>query len=374
MFAHEFPPNGGGAGIVAAQLVSRLSLDKTITQLDLLTSVDVSESVKGQCKKVYHVKTYKKIWFLNYYFFIKNNVDIYKYDLIIANDPIAIYICGLVLDTSVLNKTVCLLHGSEPEYVYQESNTLKKIIDVRGRFDKAICLCKKVVAHSKYMQKKFMSAFPHTDRYLDITNCYFGYDEEIFNTSCDFDKLDKLRVSLDIPSDRKLLLTVSRIEEKKGFVRKLHLFDSIIKSGENYHWLIIGSGTFKSKFVSMVRLLSLENYITFVDKVPRNDLKLYYQMADLFWLLSEYRESFGLVYIEAQACGTPALGLNQYGVREAISDKTSGYLVNNDDEILEVILEKRFNQLEKNDITYYANKFTLTKCYQNLIKAITSEK
>ena len=124
----------------------------------------------------------------------------------------------------------------------------------------------------------------------------------------------------------------------------------------------------------MVRLLSLENYITFVDKVPRNDLKLYYQMADLFWLLSEYRESFGLVYIEAQACGTPALGLNQYGVREAISDKTSGYLVNNDDEILEVILEKRFNQLEKNDITYYANKFTLTKCYQNLIKAITSEK
>lgn len=69
MFAHEFPPNGGGAGIVAAQLVSRLSLDKTITQLDLLTSVDVSESVKGQCKKFTTLRHIKRYGFLTIIFY-----------------------------------------------------------------------------------------------------------------------------------------------------------------------------------------------------------------------------------------------------------------------------------------------------------------
>ena len=64
--------------------------------------------------------------------------------------------------------------------------------------------------------------------------------------------------------------------------------------------------------------------------MPRNKLKYYYSSADLFVLLSEFRESFGLVYLEANACGCPAMGLDYGGVSEVICTE-NGILIDKKD-------------------------------------------
>ena len=66
--------------------------------------------------------------------------------------------------------------------------------------------------------------------------------------------------------------------------------------------------------------------IKFAEPVPRNDLPDWYRSADLVCVPS-YSESFGLVALEAQACGTPVVATAVGGLRTAVADGISGVLV-----------------------------------------------
>ena len=85
-----------------------------------------------------------------------------------------------------------------------------------------------------------------------------------------------------------------------------------------------------AKLKALAKFLKIEEITHFVDPAPRAELPDWYRASDLVCVPS-YSESFGLVALEAQACGTPVVATAIGGLRTAVSDGISGSLVDGHD-------------------------------------------
>ena len=147
------------------------------------------------------------------------------------------------------------------------------------------------------------------------------------------------RTKLNIAPDALMLLFVGRIQPHKGpdvLVRAVaemlthspHLrakLALVIMGGAS------GSGHAEpERLRAMAKFLGVDDVVHFMDPVLRSDLPDWYRAADLVCVPS-YSESFGLVALEAQACGTPVVATAVGGLRTAVSDGISGSLVDGHD-------------------------------------------
>ena len=119
-----------------------------------------------------------------------------------------------------------------------------------------------------------------------------------------------------------IVLSVGRLVYYKGFE---YLIDSMKKV--NARLLIIGNGPFKEKLDKQIKDGQLENKVSIID--PVKDLIPYYHACDLFVLPSVANsEAFGIVQIEAMACGKPVINTNlPTGVPEVSLDGETGFTV-----------------------------------------------
>ncbi|NUM25377.1 MAG: glycosyltransferase family 4 protein [Candidatus Buchananbacteria bacterium] len=133
--------------------------------------------------------------------------------------------------------------------------------------------------------------------------------------------------------NKKILLTVGRLVERKGHDVVIKSLPAIIKKIPNITYLIVGDGPRKTQLVNLVHQLRLGHYVQFVDRVANSILPAYYQLADVFIMPSRRIngydvEGFGIVFIEANLFGKPVIGGRSGGVGEAIVDGQTGILVN----------------------------------------------
>jgi D-inositol-3-phosphate glycosyltransferase len=127
--------------------------------------------------------------------------------------------------------------------------------------------------------------------------------------------------------DGPTVLFVGRIEPLKGL-------DLLIKAlGEldgPFTLLVVGGDDRASGLLSELRLeagkLGIERQIVFVGAVQHDRLPLYYSAADVC-VVPSYYESFGLVAVEAMACGTPVVASRVGGLTSTIRDGVTGYLI-----------------------------------------------
>lgn len=113
----------------------------------------------------------------------------------------------------------------------------------------------------------------------------------------------------------------------------------------NSKLMIVGRGSEKAKYEKMAEKLGIRNKIIFAEHVDNQELPDYYNLADIFVLPSINRsESFGIVLLEAMACGKPCIGSNLPGVRTVIDDTKTGFLVEPNN--IEDLAEKIKNLLE----------------------------
>jgi glycosyltransferase involved in cell wall biosynthesis/SAM-dependent methyltransferase len=117
-----------------------------------------------------------------------------------------------------------------------------------------------------------------------------------------------VRSALGLPTDAPLLLTVRNLEARMGLDALIRAMAILRRQVPNVRLLIGGAGSLRTALESLVESLDLGNHIRFLGYVPDADLPRYYQAADAFVLPTRELEGFGLITVEAMACGTPVLG------------------------------------------------------------------
>jgi len=110
--------------------------------------------------------------------------------------------------------------------------------------------------------------------------------------------------------NKKILLTVCRLDPRKNIETLIKAMNLLIHKFEekNIELLVIGDGIEKNHLESLIQKLKLDNCIRLLGSLPNmgKELPLYYAMSDLFILPTLY-EGFGIVFIEAMACGLPVI-------------------------------------------------------------------
>ena len=117
-----------------------------------------------------------------------------------------------------------------------------------------------------------------------------------------------VRRELGIGVDRSFLLTVRNLESRMGLDSLLRAMAIVKDRRPDALLLIGGTGSLAELLKAQSRALGLEQHVKFLGFVPDEALPHYYQAADAFVLPTRELEGFGLVTVEALACGTPVLG------------------------------------------------------------------
>ena len=147
------------------------------------------------------------------------------------------------------------------------------------------------------------------------------------------------RAKLNIAPDAQLLTFVGRIQPHKGPEVLVRTVAEMVSHSPHLRaklaLVIIGgaSGSGSSepdRLKSLAKFLGVEDIVHFMPPVSRDVLPDWYRAADLVCVPS-YSESFGLVALEAQACGTPVVATAVGGLRTAVADGISGSLVDGHD-------------------------------------------
>ena len=146
------------------------------------------------------------------------------------------------------------------------------------------------------------------------------------------------RRQLEIPLDDKMVLFVGRIEPLKGVDTLLYAIQYLKESGDmppEMCMSVIGGNPAKPRETRHAELeklmilrdeLGLSNLVTFLGSRGQETLNRYYAAADVVVMPSHY-ESFGMVALEAMACGTPVIATDVGGLAQLIREGETGFLV-----------------------------------------------
>ena len=147
------------------------------------------------------------------------------------------------------------------------------------------------------------------------------------------------REAIGLPQDAHILAFVGRIQPHKGPEVLIRAVAEMLNHSPHLRPKLItiimggasGSGLGEvERLKDLVSWLNISDVVRFENPVPRAALPQWYRAADLVCVPS-YSESFGLVALEAQACGTPVVATAVGGLRTAVADGISGVLVDGHD-------------------------------------------
>ncbi len=260
--------------------------------------------------------------------------------------------------------TVITSHGSDMMGYDIDNNFYSYCI-------KAINGCDKIITISKKNNEIVSERFPEAiSKSITLKN---GYDTKIFY----LDVLNRQKVLKDFGIEKnynRIVLFAGRLTENKGI-------DVLLKAAKRYEndetlTIIAGGGGFLKDLQKQVQELELKN-VVFVGDQEQENLSKLYNIADVLAVPSRV-EGFGLVAIEALACGTPVVATNQGGMTDFINDEV-GALVDVEDEIM---LEKEISKIlnkekvfdRKKLADYARDNYSQERVIQNLIELFESVK
>jgi phosphatidylinositol alpha-1,6-mannosyltransferase len=138
-----------------------------------------------------------------------------------------------------------------------------------------------------------------------------------------------MRVALGL-ADERVLLTVGRLDSfqngYKGHDRVITALPELIAQGHDIVYVIAGEGDDRARLEALAHSTAVAERVRFLGAVAPQDLAQAYRMADLFVMPSTL-EGFGIVFLEAMASGTRAIGLAAGGAPDAFADGELGTIV-----------------------------------------------
>jgi glycosyltransferase involved in cell wall biosynthesis len=159
--------------------------------------------------------------------------------------------------------------------------------------------CGRIVVLSEFVRRQLEEHFPGCP--ASVTEIPAGIDLDRFRPVAD---REEVRRRLGLPSQGRLALTVRRLEPRMG----LDVLLQAVPMTEGVHFLVAGRGSMDEELRALVGRLGIRDRVTFLGFVKDEHLPAYLAAADGFVLPTRALEGFGVVTLEALACGTPVLG------------------------------------------------------------------
>ena len=135
---------------------------------------------------------------------------------------------------------------------------------------------------------------------------------------------EALRAAFGIPDDAVVMVTIGRLVARKGV-------DTLIETARraavpNLHLVVIGEGPLSSKLAAQAAESGVSSKVHFPGFVSQADKYGLLRAAD-FYVSASLHEGFGLVFLEAMACGLPVVCFNEGGQTDFLEDRATGRLV-----------------------------------------------
>lgn len=170
-----------------------------------------------------------------------------------------------------------------------------------------------------------------------IAVVYPTVDEERFHPGF---AAEDLRYTIGLTEEQKLVLSVGRMQPRKGFDNVIRALPSLLQQGLDIHYALIGIGSDLERLRGLASEFGVEARVHFLGHVSYEDLPRWYSASDLFAMpnrdINGDTEGFGLVFLEAAATGKPAIAGRAGGTGSAVVDGETGLRVDGE-EVEEII-------------------------------------
>jgi len=296
---------------------------KNLCEVFLESGVDVNLAViAGRGSSIIG----KLLKYARFYITQSRKILFCKYDLIYINyvlhsaPPVAI-LGGFIRVPIVIN-----FHGDDLLHGSRATSLLLRLSD------KVVGLASTIVVPSRYFARLVSQRYPGCDDRIFVYPSG-GVDTAQIKRSSE-SEIIKLKSELGLEG-KTILGYVSRIDGGKGWDDLLRALALMGADAQNVHCLFIGDASVMSDrtskrnyseiFSSLVGELGLGKMVTYLGKIPQEELSKYYSLMDYFVFPTRLRESLGLVGLEAMACGVPVIGSRIGGLEDYVKTGINGY-------------------------------------------------
>lgn len=134
-------------------------------------------------------------------------------------------------------------------------------------------------------------------------------------------------------SSKRVIVCVGRLVHRKGQDRLIESLPAIRSEIPNAHLLLIGEGPYRKELEKLVAKNHLEDAVTFIGRLPYEELPRYISVGEIFAMPSRSRffglevEGLGIVYLEASSCALPVVAGNSGGAPDAVMAGETGVVV-----------------------------------------------
>ena len=292
-------------------------------------------------------------------------------DLIHIHTDAGIGIFGKIMSV-VLNRPLVLTYHTMYEDYTHYAGIFRGLVNrVVKTFSKSLAQqCTEFIAPSTKTKEKIRSY--GADRYINIVPT--GIDFSRFDSkNLHKDKLRQLQKTY-VQEGEKIILSLGRLAKEKSVDDILRGYHAFLKNNPQQptRLLIAGDGPERSHLESLMHELNIQSHVTFIGKVPIDDVPYFYHLADVF-VSASVTETQGLTFMEAMASSTLVLCRFDENLASLITHQKTGFFVDRWDDIPSMLTTIfALNEEQKKMIIRQAitavDYYSLDTFYENLKK------
>lgn len=331
-------PTVGGSGVVATELGKKLAAKGH--EIHFITSAMPFRLNRVHSNITNHqveVNSYSVFQYAPYDIALANKIaeviTTEELDLLHVHYAIPHAVCAILgrdMANAPNTKIVTTLHGTDITVLGYDSS-------LQGAIRYGIEKSDAVTAVSDSLKQQTIDLIG-TDK--PIETVYNFVDEQEYKVK----DSTHLKRDFGIADDEKVLIHVSNFRKVKHVENVILAFESVRRRLKS-KLLLVGDGPEMGRMLRLVKDLRLEEDVLFLGK--QENVSDLYNLSDVKLLMSE-KESFGLVLLEAMACGVPCIGTIAGGIPEVIEDGKNGFLVEVGD--YEKAAESAYRLLSNSDL------------------------